>query len=437
MRLAYLSAVVVAALLCSCSSDDSSSPEQPTVVPTLTVDTSVQYQQVVGFGGMYNPYIWTPSNVPTTGEMQLMYGADGLGLNVLRLMIYPNEADWSRDVEGARIAQRHGAVIFACPWYTGFSVDKNRRLSPDDYQGYADHLVSYINFMKEQGIDLYAISMQNEPDMTFTKWSSDDVRTFLKEYGPQIRQTGVKLMASENSRPLPAYLDALLQDEEALAQTDIIGTHLYYSENGDNGLKDDKTRQEYLTARYNGKISHVGKQWWMTEHLFNDGESSEQETDWRFREWNYQLSHLAHEIHLSMQAGCSAYVYWYLKRYYGIIADNSGRNYEAEGEATGNGYILSHYARSAAGRTHVRCTSNIEGVEATAYVDAAGHTSLVVLNTTGEYQTVTVKGLQPTQAQAFFTSAAVSWQPTSATVSADGITVLLPAGSITSVIMKK
>lgn len=437
MRLSYLSAAIIACLCISCSkSDDATTPVA--TGPELVVNTNESYQQVVGFGGMYNPFIWTPSNVPTADEMQLMYGSDGLRLNMLRLMIYPDEADWSRDVEGARIAQQHGAIIFASPWYTGFQVDKNRRLSPDNYQGYADHLVAYINYMKAQGINIYAISMQNEPDMTFTKWSSDEVLTFLKGYGAQIRQTGVKLMAPENSRPLPDYYDALLQDDEALAQTDILATHLYYTEgNGDNGLKDNKTRSEYLAARYNGKISHSGKQWWMTEHLFNDGEASAQESDWRFREWDFQLSHLGKEIHLSLLAGCSAYVYWYLKRYYGIIADNSGRNYEADGSATGNGYILSHFVRSAAGKTRVACSSNTDGIDATAYKDANGNTSLVVMNTTTGYQTVTVKGVQASSAQAVFSSSTSRLQSTSAKVTTDGVQLILPAGSITSVTMTR
>ena len=434
MKRFYLSVAFVACLCLSCSSDDDKAPVVETT-PQIEINDAVSYQQVVGFGGMYNPYIWTPSNVPTAQEMQLMYGTEGLSLNVLRLMIYPDEADWSRDVEGALIAQQHGAIIFACPWDTGIPGGETR-LPADKYQDYANHLMGYIDFMHDQGVNLYAISMQNEPDMTFTKWTASEVVTFVKEYGAQIRLKGVKLIAPENSRPLTDYYDALLQDDEALGQTDILANHLYYSENGDNGLKDDKARREYLWARYNGKIAHSGKQWWMTEHLFNDGESSSNPSDWRFREWDYQLTHLGEEIHYALEAGCSAYVYWYLKRYYGMIADNSGRAYETEGQPTGNGYILSHYARTAAGTTRVRCTSNTDGIMATAFTAADGTLSLVVLNTTADAQTVALKGITARRPQAFTSTASAKWQSVTATVAADGIQLQLPAMSITSVNIK-
>jgi hypothetical protein len=38
-------------------------------------------------------------------------------------------------------------------------------LLPGDYQKYADYLCSYVTTLKSQtGIDLYALSIQNEPD---------------------------------------------------------------------------------------------------------------------------------------------------------------------------------------------------------------------------------------------------------------------------------
>ena len=42
---------------------------------------------MVGFGGMYNPKIWTGSNVLSTEDMNTLYGPGGLGYSVLRLMI--------------------------------------------------------------------------------------------------------------------------------------------------------------------------------------------------------------------------------------------------------------------------------------------------------------------------------------------------------------
>ena len=48
--------------------------------------------------------------------MNKMYSPDGLGYSILRLMIYSDESRWIDDVAGAKIAQNHGAIVFACPW---------------------------------------------------------------------------------------------------------------------------------------------------------------------------------------------------------------------------------------------------------------------------------------------------------------------------------
>jgi len=140
-------------------------------------DKSVRYQYVYGFGGMYNPKIWlSPDNLITGEELLKMYSPEGLGYNILRLMIYPDEADWVADMEGAGLAQQQEAMVIAAPWdCTDAFAEKitlNEReykhLKQEHYQDYANHLIRYIDFMKAHGINLYAISVQNEPDMEFT-----------------------------------------------------------------------------------------------------------------------------------------------------------------------------------------------------------------------------------------------------------------------------
>ena len=70
--------------------------EPPFKSVTLTVDPSVKYQPVVGFGGMYNPKIWCGDNLISAPQLDKMYGVGGLGYSILRLMIYPNESDWRK-----------------------------------------------------------------------------------------------------------------------------------------------------------------------------------------------------------------------------------------------------------------------------------------------------------------------------------------------------
>ena len=66
----------------------------------------------------------------------------------------------AKDVEGAKLAQNQGAIVFASPWYTPDELaetiivngEEYRHLNKDDYQAYTDHLIRYINFMKSNGV---------------------------------------------------------------------------------------------------------------------------------------------------------------------------------------------------------------------------------------------------------------------------------------------
>lgn len=165
---------------------------------SVTMNAAEKYQPVVGFGGMLNPIIWCGSNVLSTSDINKLYSPNQLGYNILRLMVYPNRNDWAADVPAAKAAAAHGATIFACPWdCTDALADKlngKKHLKPENYAAYAQHLVDYIEYMRSQGVEIYAISVQNEPDMEFTFWQPNEVVNFLKEHGQTIRNTGVKLM---------------------------------------------------------------------------------------------------------------------------------------------------------------------------------------------------------------------------------------------------
>jgi glucuronoarabinoxylan endo-1,4-beta-xylanase len=356
---------------------------------TVTINTEVKYQYIYGFGGMYNPVIWLRSNLITEAEMSKMYAPDQLGYTILRLMIYPNEADWAADVEGAKRAQQYGAIIFASPWdCTDAFAEKitvngreYKHLKHEHYQDYANHLIKYINYMKDNGVNLYAVSVQNEPDMEFTYWYPQEVVDFVKEYGDQIRETGVKLMAPEACGMSPEYTDPILNDPNAFEKTDIIAGHLYQGFVKIEESSYVKNRHDYIVGLYNRKLASAGKTWWMTEHLFNDGQEETNPALWQFQKWSYNMETLAQEIHMCMEGYCSAYVYWYLKRFYGMLGDNDARSAVAPGEVMKNGYILSHYAKYASGMTRIKVETGNPDVKATAYInEEETEITLVLLN---------------------------------------------------------
>lgn len=357
----------------------------------VTTDISITHQHVTGFGGMYNPSIWVaPADRISAGELERMYSPSGLGHNILRLMIYPDENRWADDVDGARRAQALGAIIFACPWDCGDErADKVtvngkslKHLRADKYADYADHLVRYVDFMRQNGVGIYAISVQNEPDMDFTYWSPAEIVDFTKRFGQKIRAAGTRLMGPESCGYNPDYTDAVLTDAEAMAQTDILAGHLY------QGFLDTTQpytaqRRKYVCGLYDNHLKAAGKTWWMTEHLFNDGQNKDNADNYlEFQKWTYSLNHLALEMHHCMEGNCSAYVYWYLKRFYGMIGDNDPeRNTTPEGEPTKNGYIMAHYAKYAKGMDRIEASAAAPDLLVTAYANASRtEMTLVAIN---------------------------------------------------------
>ena len=309
-------------------------------------------------------------------------------------------------------------------------ADDTDHLKPEHYADYADHLIRYIDFMKQNGVDIYAVSVQNEPDMDFTAWTPQEVTAFLKQEGARIRETGVKLMSPEACGYQPEYTDAVLNDAEAFAQTDIVAGHLYQ---GFIDLSSDyvKDRHDYVCGLY-PRLG--GKTWWMTEHLFNDGETEEDPSLWQFWEWDYNFSHLAKEIHMCMDGYCSAYVYWYLKRFYGMIGDTDERCKEEEGEVSKNGYILSHYARYATGTTRIAVTSASENIEATAYLnEATGEVTLVLLNQSDRTLSLVIPISGASQASAVETNETKNMEPADVTVTKESVSLPISGKSIVSV----
>ena len=397
---------------------------------SATLHPGTRYQYVEGFGGMYNPVIWIQKM--TMDEVRLVCGPDGLGYNILRLMIYPDKADWDTDIEAALYAQSQGVVLFASPWEwrNGAGASDQAFADPEDYEAYADYLIEYYDYMKAAGVDIYALSVQNEPDIANRR--PEEVRDFVKQCGARIRATGVKLMATEACGFQPEYTDAILNDPMAFEQTDIVAGHLYQGFTDlDNGYV--RARYEYVCGLY-ARLAPKGNSWWMTEKYFDDqGDTLE-------AIWLYQLHNFGKELHLSMDGGCEAYVYWTLRRasgWCGLIGEpNSALSIDDRGVAK-DGYILSHYAHYAKYLNRISVDCENENVLITAYVDATGkELTAVILNLDDEDYKVTFDtpaGTTARSASAVETSETRSMEATYAGINEGKAFVTLSPNSIVSV----
>ncbi len=269
-------------------------------------------QHISGFGAA-NILRWRPDM--TADQIQKAFGTgDGeIGLTILRLRIPPSASEFGYNVPTAKAAYSRGVKIIASPWSPPANMKTNNnlvggRLRESAYADYAAHLKSFVDFMANNGVVLHAVSIQNEPDVQVTyescDWSAEEMLKFVRENAPSI---GANIIVAESFNFNHAMTDPILNDSIAVANVAIIGGHIY-----GGGL-----------SRY-PLAESKGKEVWMTEHLDTD-------TSWT------KVLATAKEINDCMYAGMSAYIWWYIVRFYGPIKE--------DGNVSKRGYVMSQFAR--------------------------------------------------------------------------------------------
>ena len=247
-----------------------------------TVDISKTYQTIRGFGGI-NLREWTGSDL-TDAQVQKAFGngEDELGLSILRVYVNDNSNQWNLAVPVAKQAQALGATVFATPWNPPESIRINGdgtltggkyQLRKDKWAEYANHLNSFAKYMEGQGVNLYSISVQNEPDYAedWTYWNPDDLASFIAQYGKNVTAgTNVKLMSPESFQYRKDIYAPILNNPQAMANCDLFGTHFY------------GTQRSWMDFP---ALENSGKEIWMTE-VYVPNSSSDADTSqklWKFR----------------------------------------------------------------------------------------------------------------------------------------------------------
>ena len=225
----------------------------------VTVNVSAEKQVIRGFGGMNHP-AWAGDLTAAQREMAFGNGQNQLGFSILRIHVDENRNNWYKEVETAKSAVKHGAIVFASPWNPPSDMvetfNRNgdtsaKRLKYNKYAAYAQHLNDFVTFMKNNGVNLYAISVQNEPDYAheWTWWTPQEILRFMRENAGSIN---ARVIAPESFQYLKNLSDPILNDPQALANMDILGTHLYGTQ---------VSQFPYPLFKQKG----AGKDLWMTE----------------------------------------------------------------------------------------------------------------------------------------------------------------------------
>ena len=301
-----------------------------TAAGTCQIDTTETHQYIRGFGGI-DMQEWQGYKL-SDAELKTVFGnGDGqLGLTVLRVYVNPDSNKWNLAVPVAKYASQNGATVFATPWEppSGYceSGGNNGKLhlKKENYGKYAEHLNNFGNYMKQQGVDLYSISVQNEPDYAhdWTYWSPDETTDFIANYGDKI--TSTRLMSPEtfqygawgNGRD---FYNKILNNAKAMANTDLFGTHFYGT---------PREKMDFPA------LENCGKEIWMTEVYVPNSDANSANI-------YSQAMEVPQNIHNAMVVGnMSAYTWWYIKRSYSLIEQNG-----SNGAVTKRGAMMAMYSK--------------------------------------------------------------------------------------------
>jgi glucuronoarabinoxylan endo-1,4-beta-xylanase len=224
-----------------------------------------------------------------------------------------------------QMAQARGAKVWSTPWTpaAGFkSVDDiydtdtatGGGLNGGSYlgsgnnatnQAYASQLANYVANMQSQGINLYAISIQNEPDADVTnyeacQWSGAQIHDFVTNlYNALVAEgvgsTKIMLPESENWTDPQNLAGPAMSDPAVAAEVGIVADHDYVP---DNSVGDQTVPAQIVTPS--------GQATWETEVSLLSGSDSSIANG----------LYWGQRIYLFLtQAQANAYHYWWLVAY--------------------------------------------------------------------------------------------------------------------------
>jgi glucosylceramidase len=266
---------------------------------TISIDPSVKYQTIDGFGyTLTGASALLINNMNTSDKMGMLNNLfalnndQSIGVNYLRVSLgasdlstevfsyddlLPGEIDTllnkfslSKDtvnlipVLKQIIAINPKIKILASPWSAPAWMKSNTssiggNLLPRYYDAYAKYFVKYISAMKAYGINIDAITIQNEPNNGGNNpsmlMSAQEQINFIKNYlGPSFASEGIrsKIIIWDHNCDNTTYPITVLNDSKAASFIDGSAFHLYSG---------DISALSQVKAAYPEKKLYFTEQW--------------------------------------------------------------------------------------------------------------------------------------------------------------------------------
>ena len=268
---------------------------QVAVIPT-TGTAAVLYgtteQRIDGFGASS---AWDSSWTVPEADLLFSTNSGGVGLSLLRSRIAPDGTTVESSI--MQMAQARGATVWSTPWSppasdkdSGTVDGGNFVASTSNYTTYAAQLAGYAAAMRSTyGVNIHAVSVQNEPDANETTyescvWTGQQIHDFVPYLASALNTAGVPnteiILPEEESWDF-SMATTTMSDPTTAGAVSILAAHNYGSSAA--------AETEY------------GKALWETEHYFGTDDSIQNGLA------------LAQEIHSFLTvANANAYLYWWL-----------------------------------------------------------------------------------------------------------------------------
>ncbi len=241
--------------------------------PVILIDPAQTFQSIDGFGNCLTGGSATLLHRMDEGSrsaiLKELFSTDGnnLGISYLRISIGasdlsdsvfsyddiavgetdPEMSRFSLDIEKADLIPVLKEIltinpdikILGSPWSapTWMKTNNNARggsLKPEYFDAYALYFVKYIEGMKSQGINIDAITIQNEPlhpgnTPSMYMVAEDQAQFIRRSLGPAFKAAKIKtkIIIYDHNADRPDYPLTILKDAEAAKYVDGSAFHLY------------------------------------------------------------------------------------------------------------------------------------------------------------------------------------------------------------------
>ena len=242
-------------------------------LPVIALDPATRFQTILGFGGSFTEstaYVLGQLPEATRQEViEAYFGPHGADYTLTRTHI--NSSDFSLGsyayaevagdtalehftieedlddivplIQDALAVSESGFRIIASPWTAPPWMKDNNdwndgSLLPEYYPTWALYFSKYIRAYREQGVDIWGVTIENEPLGNGGQWESmiftpQSMAEFLKDHlGPRFEEDGIDakiLIYDQNRDHLEEWAEVILGDAEAAKYAWGTAVHWYSS----------------------------------------------------------------------------------------------------------------------------------------------------------------------------------------------------------------